>query len=300
MIGFFPDPYPDELLYSACARYANRVQYPNKQQVMKDLFGKTGLSAIVDFPTRINFLLSSLKNHNYSADQLINQNTLLPFYEPFISTERAEKIRQEMKSINENRLRTRLSTNIHQINSPKFLRFCPLCIEDDKNELGETFWHRIHQLPGILVCPEHRCFLQNSSIKWERESSYFFHTAEDYAKPKPARFINNERFKDRTFLALAEYARWLLTQKNLSLKSGELRKRYHEILLQRGYAYYNGRIQNARLFKAFNEFYPSDILEILGCSMKSSYRCWLSKILETALAEVLYHPIRHLLLMNFL
>jgi hypothetical protein len=29
MIGCFPDPYPDELLYSVCARFHERVQYPN-------------------------------------------------------------------------------------------------------------------------------------------------------------------------------------------------------------------------------------------------------------------------------
>ncbi|HEX8377847.1 MAG TPA: hypothetical protein VF602_08505 [Pedobacter sp.] len=53
MIGFFPDPYPDELLYSACARYSERVKYVNKQFIMEDMFGRRGLSAIVDFPLRI-------------------------------------------------------------------------------------------------------------------------------------------------------------------------------------------------------------------------------------------------------
>jgi hypothetical protein len=79
MIGFFPDPYPDELLYSACARYGERVNYPNKQMMVRDLFGKRGLSAIVDFPTRLEFLLSSIPNHKYSAEEIINQKTLYPF-----------------------------------------------------------------------------------------------------------------------------------------------------------------------------------------------------------------------------
>jgi hypothetical protein len=69
MIGFFPEFYPDELLYSACARYANQVIYPNKHIAVKDLFGSRGLSAIVDFPTRIENLLSSIPNHNYTCDK---------------------------------------------------------------------------------------------------------------------------------------------------------------------------------------------------------------------------------------
>jgi|GEM_PF-2173957 len=112
MIGFFPELYSDELLYSACARYVKRVKYPNKHMVIRDLFGKRGLSAVVDFPTRLEFLLSSIPNHEYSADGIINQNTLFPFYEPFIIVERAKMIREEMRSLTENHLQTRLATNI--------------------------------------------------------------------------------------------------------------------------------------------------------------------------------------------
>ena len=68
MIGFFPDPYPDELLYSACARYATITSYLNKQSVVSELFGKQGLSAIVDFPTRLEYFVSNLPyGHNYSS-----------------------------------------------------------------------------------------------------------------------------------------------------------------------------------------------------------------------------------------
>jgi len=30
MIGFFPDPFTDELLYSVCARYSDYMRYPSK------------------------------------------------------------------------------------------------------------------------------------------------------------------------------------------------------------------------------------------------------------------------------
>jgi hypothetical protein len=84
MIGFFPDPYPDELLYSACARYANRTKYLNKHSVIIELFGKRGLSAIMDFPTRLEYFISILpEGHNYSVEQLINENTILPYRSTF-------------------------------------------------------------------------------------------------------------------------------------------------------------------------------------------------------------------------
>jgi hypothetical protein len=300
MIGFFPDPYPEELLYSACARYAQRVNYPNKQKVITDLFGKKGLSAIVDFPTRLELFVSAIMSHKYSADEIINQNTLYPFYEPFVTIERAKIIRREMKSLTENHLQSRLAGNINQIKLPTFLRFCPLCVEEDRKELGETYWHRIHQLAGILVCPKHDCFLQNSSLAWGRKSSNFFHSAEDFVKPKDPKFINNEKSEHQIYLFLAENAQWLLNQENLSLKSGELRERYYNLLLERGYAYYNGRVKNTKLYKEFTESLPQELLEKLGCQIKSAGRNWLSRMTEKVLADVLYHPIRHLLLLKFL
>ena len=39
MIGFFPDPYPDELLYSVLARFQSRVQYPSRESLVRELFG---------------------------------------------------------------------------------------------------------------------------------------------------------------------------------------------------------------------------------------------------------------------
>jgi Tn7-like transposition protein D/TniQ len=300
MIGFFPDPYPDELLYSSCARYAQRVNYPNKQTAMIDLFGKRGLSAVVDFPTRLKFFLSVITNENYSADEIINKNTLFPFYEPFLVETRAKVVREEMTMITDNRIRTRLATNINQINSPNFLRYCPVCIEIDRKEFGETYWHRIHQIPGISICPEHKCLLIDSSINWNRRSSSFFHAAEDFVELQKPSYINSEDVYYQNFIFLAENAKWLLEQENLALPAGVLRERYHNILLEKGYAYCNGRVKLSKLVRDFTDFYPQAFLEDLGCSLNSESRNWLSKMIEKFKSSVLHHPIRHLLLMNFL
>lgn len=135
MIGFFPDPYPDELLYSACARYAKRTSYLNKQSVMVDLFGNRALSAIVDFPTRLQYFISVLpESHNYSVEKLIDENTLLPFHQPFMPIERAKIVRDEMKHEGNNRLQTRLGVRIKQIEYPEYLRYCPECINEDREK----------------------------------------------------------------------------------------------------------------------------------------------------------------------
>lgn len=50
MIGWFPDPYPDELLYSVAARYAERVGYPNCTAAIEELFGGGSTRVSIDFP----------------------------------------------------------------------------------------------------------------------------------------------------------------------------------------------------------------------------------------------------------
>ena len=73
MLGFFTDPYPDELLYSACARYSERTRYPNYKTNLRVLFGSQKYSAVVDLPTRLNTFVSFLPEGNlYNAEKLIN------------------------------------------------------------------------------------------------------------------------------------------------------------------------------------------------------------------------------------
>lgn len=302
MIGFFPDPYPDELLYSACARYSDRVNYRNKQSHRSELLGILGLSAVVDFPNRLEHLVSILPpGNNYSAEIIINQNTLLPFYEPFLPSRRAELIRQEMKDGSKyNTLRARIATTVKQVRMPEYLRFCPLCVEEDKKEFGETYWHRLHQLPGVLVCPDHLCFLENSSLEWKRGVGGRFYSAEGFVSQQKSRSLNQANFDHQILIKLATNAKWLLSQNHISIENSVIRDRYYNQLLKKELAYCNDRIRTEKLCKEFQDFYSPLIFEILGCSNNSVRRGWIFRIVSKSKADILHHPIRHLLIMNFL
>jgi hypothetical protein len=302
MIGFFPDPYPDELLYSACARYAERVKYRNKQSHISELLGNRGLSAMVDFPNRLDYFVSILPPGNfYSVERIISENTLLPFYEPFLPSDRAELVRQEMKDDSkDNHLRSRAATTVKQVKMPEHLRFCPLCVEDDKNEYGETYWHRLHQLPGVLVCPKHACFLEDSSLEWKRGIGNHFYSAEDYISRKKPRLLKQYNADHQVLIKLAENAEWLLCQNYISIGNDVIRDRYYNQLLKKELAYYNGRIRNNKLFKAFQDFYSPALLATVGCQIESTHRSWIFRIVEKSKTDMIHHPIRHFLMMSFL
>lgn len=44
------------------------------------------------------------------------------------------------------------------------LRYCPQCFDEDIATYGEPYWHRLHQIPGIAVCPRHGCWLADTEI----------------------------------------------------------------------------------------------------------------------------------------
>jgi len=271
--------------------------------VITDLFGKRGLSAIVHFPTRLEYFLSTIPHHNYSANDLINNHTLFPFYEPFLIAKRATNIRTEMKSLSNNHLQTRLAMNVSQVKLPNFLRFCPRCVVEDREECGETYWHRLHQLAGVLVCPVHQCFLRDSPIRWERESSYLFYAAENFTNTEEHLLVvdvDDKNYAHRIYLEIARDAQWLLTQQGLSLGQGKLRERYYNTLLKKGFAFYNGKIRISELFEAFSVFYEPKIFEELGCELKNSRQGWLARLVDKTYSGVFYHPIRHLLFLKFL
>ena len=45
----------------------------------------------------------------------------------------------------------------------KELKSCPLCMEENIDTYGTTYWHLEHQITGVLSCPKHKCIL-NSEV----------------------------------------------------------------------------------------------------------------------------------------
>jgi hypothetical protein len=91
MLGHFPSPHPDELLYGVCARLSERANVPSKKGFCQTLFGAASI-AVVDLPSRLEFLAKQLPSGGPNAETLLRNHTLLPLYLPFLPKERAGKM----------------------------------------------------------------------------------------------------------------------------------------------------------------------------------------------------------------
>src|SRR4030042_7010586 len=63
-------------------------------------------------------------------------------------------------------LHSKRGINTSRVKVPQFLRYCPECVSEDFERWGETYWRRTHQLPGVLVCTDHKGGLANSVVPY--------------------------------------------------------------------------------------------------------------------------------------
>jgi hypothetical protein len=302
MIGFFTDPYPDELLYSACARYHMRARNVSKQPTVRDLFGHHQAYVSIDFPTRLGYLVDQLPVETYSFNQLLDDNTMLPLYSPFMSPERHRQTRDDMRSNGGNAVPARLGV-LTSILFVKHLRLCIVCAQDDKELWGEPYWHRVHQVPGVEVCPKHAVFLSDSNvrIRYRDKNQYFVTAKQAVAALSPstaiARSLDLRYQEHKQLLTLANDALSLLTTRIELSDRAMLHRRYLRLLFERSLATYQGHVRHVALDTQFQKYYPSELLQRLDCELTG--RChWLRRILSDWKRS--HSPHQHLLLMQFL
>jgi Tn7-like transposition protein D/TniQ len=303
MISHLPTPNPDELLYSLCARFSYRVRYPNAKSVIQELFGSTTGRAIVDLPNRLGYLAANLPRGTLlTVSNLIDKHTPFPFFSAFIAPERVKQIRKDMQASSGPASHMRSGIMGSNIPKPSYMRFCPACKQGDKNRLGEVYWHRVHQLPGIEVCPSHQIFLENSrAILREGRQHLLFIPAAKAIESVPIRHINPSSRNHQKVFRIAQDAMWLLNHPIMDTDLKTLYNRYLSLLIDKGFAGYTGSLHVVKLLDEFRRFYPPGLLKHLHCEFSGSDHLksnWLLQLVRPP--KHAQHPLYHLLLMQFL
>jgi len=189
-----------------------------------------------------------------------------------------------------------------RIPTPAWLHFCPVCIGEDKRLVGEAYWHRLHQLTGVLVCPDHNVFLEESLARRDSARDFLrFVPAEDVAGILPVRPLNLSNNSHQILLKLAQDASWLLNHHDLDSDLTAIYTRYLGLLINRGLATYTGSIHVKQMLEEFRKYYPTSILKLLRCEFTGADQIktnWLLRLVRPP--KHAQHPLYHLLLMQFL
>ncbi len=75
--------------------------------------------------------------------------------------------------------------------SDRYLKFCPMCAAEDRRQFGEAYWHRLHQLRNMQVCPKHNCKLADSSVVAMSNQTFTLCPAESHITTTDAKAETN-------------------------------------------------------------------------------------------------------------
>jgi hypothetical protein len=289
-IARFPTPYPDELYFHICARY--RASSGLKMvTILENLTGSRGTAISRYFAGNIGFLLENLPpGHSFTADELIFKHTLLPYSSFFVSSEIIRRCYEQMKSGEPRMASLWLGLNRTSVNNPSGFRFCPIYVHPDQNSFDEPYSHRVHQLPGVLVCPIHSVYLEQSKLSWTTALAKLSSAVEMVYEAIPLA-IDFSLQSTVIKLQIAKDSLWLLSQNNQQQSLGGRSPDYVKMLHERGYGYRcekGKRINRKRVVADFNDYCSESLIQELGIYPHNRFNFW-GKILVEA-KHVGIHP----------
>lgn len=199
MIAFFPEPYPDELLYSVLARYYVRSGYPIYRSAAEDLYRDALITPDMEFLNPLTLDAWQHLTRNQDRKHRIFHHTMFPYYSAFLSQDRQKELLTKLAG--NQKVRCDMLRRIGEKEAVKGLLFCPLCANEDRKRYGETYWHRTHQIPHLVICPIHHCRLKYALTRKKDSRSPTLLTAQELIPiPKEIAFVENA-----SLIRLAEY-----------------------------------------------------------------------------------------------
>ena len=160
MIAQLPELYDDELIYSLLARYSVRSGLYLYRNVQEEIYG----SSVHPTFEYINKMRPDLLRELGDIELIIRHHTMYGINARFQSGEKQTEALKKLKE-GESDYQNYLWQSKNRNGGEKYARYCPVCAEHERKELGEAYWHRKHQIYGINICPEHHCYLLNSNLR---------------------------------------------------------------------------------------------------------------------------------------
>ena len=251
MIAYFPTAYPDELLYSQLARYYTKSGYMAYTFAAEELFVSKTVRPDINFINSFTPAAVQAITRDISMEAVVEKHTMFSSYGRFLPKKRRQKAFQSLASMKGN-YHNLLPISQSKNGEVRCLRYCPACAANDREQYGETYWHRIHQIIGIHVCPIHQCYLVDSGVTISGKATPSLKTAEEMIpQSEPCVFADNE-IEIRVAAYMAE-----IFQTDVDMTScvtvGEF---FHSKMAYTKYRSVRGEQRNIALFhEDFKEYY---------------------------------------------
>ena len=302
MLGYFPQVYPQELLYSVLARYHRHMGAPSFIQSTESLFGRRLVIANPDLPEHIDALAARIPpGRHLTADRIIDTMTLYPYYTAYQSQDVRQQVRHAMRVGEDGSVLLRLGVAAFRTGRVTQLRFCGTCLAKMREHYGELYWRRDHQLPSALVCPEHATPLQVSPVRLTGRSRHYYVAADRETCPwqAPALAQDVAPTAVEALHRLAVDSAALLDEPGPPVTPRALTTFYRRVVQRTGLASLNGRVDQRQFDQAFRHHYRGCLPMLPGVMTGSRFTGdWLAAFVRKH--RKARHPLQHLMVRDFL
>lgn len=194
MITYFPQLYEDELLYSVFARYRMQSGSLTYRSIAEELFVNPRVKPDIEFINQLKPEAAKLLCRDNSIEKVILKHTMACYYARFLSKEKRDKALRAAFQM-EGDYNNLFSIPKIKSKRKKHLRYCPVCVNADRERYGESYWHRKHQIYGIDTCYKHGCELIESPVLNSAKASPDFISAETAVLESEIRYKSEQEQK---------------------------------------------------------------------------------------------------------
>lgn len=296
---FFPAACPDETLHSLLSRYVRLSGLGSWGAVFDAAQGDGSFARDLPFPCHLVDLVQALPSGaNLDLDSIIGRHTLLPYYQPFLTEHQLANAQIQMAYQGGIGLKLKLGLIASRLEITSRTRFCPTCLTRDVSDYGTAYWHRVHQLPGVWICPHDYSPLMVVDHHWLARGPRKLYLPQDediQAHALPLQVTDRQR---RSLLSISQNSLRIL-QANAPTQSASLvRDSFVSGAIELGLASTSGRLRLDQLghyLSSYFESFPvSGEFLILRDALDSLPACWVTKILRKPRGT--HHPLKYLML----
>lgn len=149
-----PSYIPGETVYSWVAQYHLMSPYCSWKQVNRKLFGTTNVRLNPVLPSHVREVAAAAR---MDPHRLLNLGTAYPLVSLGLqNTAQINVLRQAMLESGGMNLGAISRQASSKLNFGIKLKCCSSCIDEDERRYGVGYWHTVHQLHGVTVCPVHK------------------------------------------------------------------------------------------------------------------------------------------------
>lgn len=261
-MSVLPKPYPDEVVGSVVARACVHTGLPMRR-LLQSIFESQRSSCSFLLGDNIGSLAHRA---GLERSEFLFKHTMFPYAVAYMAPEIQAQLASKALAPRpgEDSLSSITKNVSHGV---AYRRVCSKCIAENMQQYGESYWHRKHMLPGVLVCIRHGEPLLETTVELRgrshQSSVALPHEVLDLRKSPTA--------PPREFyLRIAEISGEALEGK--SLRSHDWLSCYREQAKSKGYVLPSGDVASTLAAHVLRNHFGQQYLAMTGCPMPDNPR----------------------------